>query len=68
VQARHAARGSIRQQTSSSLSLRAGRKIGPTLEIAGEARLGPRLNRVKPIVGTVFPNFPLLRPTSRTLL
>ena len=31
-----------------------------------EARLGPRLNRVKPIVGTVFPNFSLLRPTSRT--
>ena len=31
------------------------------------ARLGPRLNRVKPIVGTVFPNFSMLRPTSRTL-
>ena len=30
------------------------------------ARLGPRLNRVKPIVGTVFPNFSMLRPTSRT--
>jgi nitrite reductase/ring-hydroxylating ferredoxin subunit len=30
------------------------------------ARLGPRLNLVKPIVGTVFPNFSLLRPTSRT--
>src|SRR5215813_12381776 len=29
-------------------------------------RLGPRLNLVKPIVGTVFPNFSLLRPTSRT--
>ena len=31
-----------------------------------EQRLGPRLNLVKPIVGTVFPNFSLLRPTSRT--
>jgi nitrite reductase/ring-hydroxylating ferredoxin subunit len=30
------------------------------------ARLGPRLKRVKPIVGTVFPNFSMLRPTSRT--
>jgi phenylpropionate dioxygenase-like ring-hydroxylating dioxygenase large terminal subunit len=30
------------------------------------ARLGPRLSRVKPIVGTVFPNFSMLRPTSRT--
>jgi phenylpropionate dioxygenase-like ring-hydroxylating dioxygenase large terminal subunit len=29
-------------------------------------RLGPRLNLVKPIVGTVFPNFSMLRPTSRT--
>jgi len=29
-------------------------------------RLGARLNLVKPIVGTVFPNFSLLRPTSRT--
>jgi nitrite reductase/ring-hydroxylating ferredoxin subunit len=29
-------------------------------------RLGPRLQRVKPIVGTVFPNFSVLRPTSRT--
>ena len=26
-------------------------------------RLGPRLQRVKPIVGTVFPNFSVLRPT-----
>jgi phenylpropionate dioxygenase-like ring-hydroxylating dioxygenase large terminal subunit len=31
-----------------------------------EQRLGPRLNLVKPIVGTVFPNFSMLRPTSRT--
>ena len=31
-----------------------------------EQRLGPRVKRVKPIVGTVFPNFSLLRPTSRT--
>jgi 3-phenylpropionate/trans-cinnamate dioxygenase subunit alpha len=29
-------------------------------------RLGPRLKLVKPIVGTVFPNFSMLRPTSRT--
>jgi phenylpropionate dioxygenase-like ring-hydroxylating dioxygenase large terminal subunit len=29
-------------------------------------RLGPRLDLVKPIVGTVFPNFSMLRPTSRT--
>jgi phenylpropionate dioxygenase-like ring-hydroxylating dioxygenase large terminal subunit len=29
-------------------------------------RLGPRLKRVKPIVATVFPNFSMLRPTSRT--
>jgi 3-phenylpropionate/trans-cinnamate dioxygenase subunit alpha len=29
-------------------------------------RLGQRLDRVKPIVGTVFPNFSMLRPTSRT--
>ena len=29
-------------------------------------RLGPRLELVKPIVGTVFPNFSMLRPTSRT--
>src|SRR5205823_6720 len=29
-------------------------------------RLGSRLDRVKPIVGTVFPNFSMLRPTSRT--
>ena len=31
------------------------------------ARLGPRLDRVKPIAGTVFPNFSMLRPTSRTI-
>jgi 3-phenylpropionate/trans-cinnamate dioxygenase subunit alpha len=30
-------------------------------------RLGPRLDRVKPIAGTVFPNFSMLRPTSRTI-
>ena len=30
-------------------------------------RLGPRLERVKTIVGTVFPNFSMLRPTSRTI-
>jgi ring hydroxylating enzyme alpha subunit len=31
-----------------------------------EARLGPRSRRVNPIVATVFPNFSLLRATSRT--
>jgi 3-phenylpropionate/trans-cinnamate dioxygenase alpha subunit len=31
-----------------------------------ERRLGPRLGLVKPLVGTVFPNFSMLRPTSRT--
>jgi 3-phenylpropionate/trans-cinnamate dioxygenase subunit alpha len=31
-----------------------------------ERRLGPRLGLVKPVVGTVFPNFSMLRPTSRT--
>src|ERR1700760_3765465 len=30
-------------------------------------RLGPRANLINPIVGTVFPNFSLLRGTSRTL-
>ncbi|HTT81099.1 MAG TPA: SRPBCC family protein, partial [Stellaceae bacterium] len=30
------------------------------------ARLGPRARRINPIVGTVFPNFSLLRATSRT--
>ena len=30
-------------------------------------RLGPRAELVNPIVGTVFPNFSLLRGTSRTL-
>jgi 3-phenylpropionate/trans-cinnamate dioxygenase alpha subunit len=30
-------------------------------------RLGPRLERGKPIAGTVFPNFSMLRPTSRTI-
>jgi 3-phenylpropionate/trans-cinnamate dioxygenase subunit alpha len=30
-------------------------------------RLGPRLDLGKPIAGTVFPNFSLLRPTSRTI-
>jgi 3-phenylpropionate/trans-cinnamate dioxygenase alpha subunit len=30
-------------------------------------RLGPRLDRIKPIAGTVFPNFSMLRPTSRTI-
>ena len=29
-------------------------------------RLGRRLDRVKPTVGTVFPNFSMLRPVSRT--
>jgi phenylpropionate dioxygenase-like ring-hydroxylating dioxygenase large terminal subunit len=29
-------------------------------------RLGPRLGRVNPIVGTVFPNFSMLRATSHT--
>jgi len=32
-----------------------------------EQRLGPRSRLVNPIVGTVFPNFSLLRATSRTL-
>jgi phenylpropionate dioxygenase-like ring-hydroxylating dioxygenase large terminal subunit len=32
-----------------------------------EARLGPRASFVNPIVGTVFPNFSILRGTSRTL-
>jgi 3-phenylpropionate/trans-cinnamate dioxygenase alpha subunit len=31
-----------------------------------EQHLGPRLGLVKPVVGTVFPNFSMLRPTSRT--
>jgi len=31
-----------------------------------ERRLGPRMGLVKPVVGTVFPNFSMLRPTSRT--
>ncbi len=30
------------------------------------ARLGPRARRINPLVGTVFPNFSLLRATSRT--
>jgi phenylpropionate dioxygenase-like ring-hydroxylating dioxygenase large terminal subunit len=37
-------------------------KIAPEMA----ERLGPRLGRVKPIVGTLFPNFSMLRPTSRT--
>jgi phenylpropionate dioxygenase-like ring-hydroxylating dioxygenase large terminal subunit len=32
-----------------------------------EKRLGPRSQRINPIVGTVFPNFSMLRATSRTL-
>jgi 3-phenylpropionate/trans-cinnamate dioxygenase alpha subunit len=32
-----------------------------------EARLGPRARRINPIVGTVFPNFSLLRSTSHTM-
>ena len=31
-----------------------------------ERRLGPRANLINPIVGTVFPNFSMLRATSRT--
>ena len=31
-----------------------------------EKRLGPRLGMINPIVGTVFPNFSMLRATSRT--
>ena len=31
-----------------------------------ERRLGPRIGLVNPIVGTVFPNFSILRATSRT--
>ena len=38
-------------------------RIGPEME----ARLGPRLRLGKPIAGTVFPNFSMLRPTSRTI-
>jgi phenylpropionate dioxygenase-like ring-hydroxylating dioxygenase large terminal subunit len=37
-------------------------KIAPEMA----KRLGPRLGLVKPIVGTLFPNFSMLRPTSRT--
>jgi phenylpropionate dioxygenase-like ring-hydroxylating dioxygenase large terminal subunit len=29
-------------------------------------RLGPRAGRFKPVAGTVFPNFSMLKPTSRT--
>jgi phenylpropionate dioxygenase-like ring-hydroxylating dioxygenase large terminal subunit len=32
-----------------------------------QQRLGPRLRLGKPIAGTVFPNFSMLRPTSRTI-
>ena len=32
-----------------------------------EARLGPRVKQVSPIVGTIFPNFSMLRTTGRTL-
>ena len=32
-----------------------------------QQRLGPRLQLGKPIAGTVFPNFSILRPTSRTI-
>ncbi len=39
------------------------RQIRPEVE----QRLGPRATLVNPIVGTVFPNFSLLRGTSRTL-
>jgi len=41
---------------------------GYEAEIAPEVekRLGPRLKRVKPIVGTLFPNFSMLRSVSRT--
>jgi phenylpropionate dioxygenase-like ring-hydroxylating dioxygenase large terminal subunit len=39
------------------------REIRPDVE----ARLGPRAALVNPIVGTVFPNFSVLRGTSRTL-
>jgi phenylpropionate dioxygenase-like ring-hydroxylating dioxygenase large terminal subunit len=31
-----------------------------------EKRLGPRIHRINPIVGTVFPNFSMLRATSHT--
>ena len=31
-----------------------------------EGRLGPRIHRINPIVGTVFPNFSMLRATSHT--
>src|SRR5258708_11262056 len=32
-----------------------------------DKRLGPRSGRINPIVGTAFPNFSMLRATSRTL-
>jgi phenylpropionate dioxygenase-like ring-hydroxylating dioxygenase large terminal subunit len=32
-----------------------------------QQRLGPRMRLGKPIAGTVFPNFSILRPTSRTI-
>jgi phenylpropionate dioxygenase-like ring-hydroxylating dioxygenase large terminal subunit len=38
------------------------RQIRPEVE----KRLGPRAGRINPLVGTVFPNFSLLRATSRT--
>src|ERR1700761_214542 len=38
------------------------RRIRPEVE----KRLGPRSSRITPLVGTVFPNFSLLRATSRT--
>ena len=31
-----------------------------------EARLGPRFNQLNPVVGTVFPNFSILRGSSRS--
>jgi hypothetical protein len=41
----------------------------PSAQILPEVRtrLGPRLDLGKPIVGTVFPNFSMLRPTSRAI-
>jgi phenylpropionate dioxygenase-like ring-hydroxylating dioxygenase large terminal subunit len=37
-------------------------RIFPTIA----ERLGPRAARLKPVAGTVFPNFSMLKPTSRT--
>ena len=40
--------------------------MNATIARKSEQRLGPRANLINPIVGTVFPNFSVLRGTSRT--